>query len=1195
MSWNDGAGVTIAHGARAAEIELIDAVLELTQFDPKCGFRQAPVRVIVPSRSLREHVSSRFVARTGGGLAGLTVQTLHAVVSTILEAVRSRGLETGRRSPALFGVLVRQLARREPALRASLDDLRDGYASVEAAVSDLLDAGFEPAHADAVIEQLQESPNGPTSAGMSASKAARERESEWEGSWQRACALVRVAAGANRAASGIGHASAEIALARQWLESDPERFLPSSAIFVFGFADVTGVQADLIEALVRRCGARVTIDVPRDPAERDRIDSGVAFTQRFTDRIKAASGQSDALPAIDPSTDSVCRAVACVLHAPGRAAEVRAVALRVRGLLDEGERAEGIAVVARTLDGYRVPLRTHFHRLAIPFSGVGERGDATAVTRRHSALLALLRDGPRAPVDRWIDALQGLGRGNRLSMRDRADLASVFHSLGIGRLGQVTDWDDVSRGSSAATDISADTSSTDTSSTDTSLTDTSVADTSVADTSSTDTSSTDTSLTDTDASNGEQKYLSLRVRGGLREQREDRPPVAVRRVVSTDRIAAAAAAARALLDRQAGWPRRTSLSVHLRTLRVLVRRDLRWRTGDPAFDELERAVFGVFASESGTFVFDRDDFVRLVERCLAKSSLEPIGGNGGGVAVLSATEARSRTFEHLFVIGLSRDVFPRPISQDPLLPDGLRRRLRVVLPDMPVKREGADEERYLFAQLLSSSPDVVLSCPITDENGKPIPISPLLERLRGVTPIVAPGLLQVGEPVHLQPSDPSQQARQFKQPQPQGYAALRPAHEHALIAGLYGTRNQFRLAFRIAVAETGGASREMLRHTASLADSRVAVLSELQGLEPVSQAPRLGPYFGFVGPATEKADPRRAPLFITAAEQIAACPWQAFIRLLLRIEPVPDACAELPSADPRLVGALVHDVLQRLAGGALLRAGADREIEDLSALAAQSPVGVHWPAPKDEMELLLRCADTLAAAHGIRTPGFSRVLAARAQGHLPAARQSLCSSSPAGATGVVGVEVSGVVRMQNDDREVRFRADRVDRSIEHKLALIDYKTGKPFATQKSDDARRAALRKRMARGESLQAGAYAIAAEQASGEVGIGEYLFLDPNAPDHSRSVSIRSDATDLIETFERSIATVFEVIERGSFFPRLVDAATGTEPRRCSNCEVKEACIRGDTGSRQRLERWVSVAHPVSPEEVALVDLWKIGESEP
>ncbi|MGE4605828.1 MAG: hypothetical protein AAEJ52_03700, partial [Myxococcota bacterium] len=657
-----------------------------------------------------------------------------------------------------------------------------------------------------------------------------------------------------RDATGVGHESAEVVLAREWLESDPARFLPASAIFVFGFADVTGVQADLIEALVRRCGARVSIDVPRDPAKRDRIDSGVAFTQRFTERIRAASGESDVAPASDPPTDSARPAAVCVLRAPGRAAEVRAVAVRVRRLLDAGESAEGVGVVARTLDGYSTALRMHFHRLAIPFSGVGERVDATAVTRRHSALLALLRDAPRAPVDRWIDALQGLGHASRLTLRDRAGLGSAFHSIGIGRLEQVVDWDDALRANSS------------------------------------------TARTATDE---ERDYLPLRVRSGLRKQREDRSPAVARRVLSADRIGAAATAAGSLLHHVASWPRRAALSSHLRALRTVVRRDLGWRPGDPAFDELERSVFGVLASETAAFVFDRDDFVRLVERCLAEASIGLIGGNGGGVVVLSAMEARARTFEHLFVIGLSRDVFPRAISEDPLLPDALRRRLRVVLPDMPVKREAADEERYLFAQLLSSSPDVVLSCPVADENGRPIPVSPLLERLREVTPIVAPGLLQ---------------AREAQQSQRQNDAMLRPAHEHALLAGLYGTRDQFRRAFRIAVSETGGASREMLGHAASLADSRVAVLTELRAFETASQqthrAARLGPYFGFIGPAVDKAEPRRAPLFITAAEQIAACPWQAFVSRLLRVEPVPDACAELPSADPRLVGDLVHDVLQ---------------------------------------------------------------------------------------------------------------------------------------------------------------------------------------------------------------------------------------------------------------------------------------------
>ena len=68
------------------------------------------------------------------------------------------------------------------------------------------------------------------------------------------------------------------------------------------------------------------------------------------------------------------------------------------------------------------------------------------------------------------------------------------------------------------------------------------------------------------------------------------------------------------------------------------------------------------------------------------------------------TEARARTFDHLFLIGLNRDVFPRSMREDPLLPDDLRRILQRVLPDVPIKRAGFDEERYLFAQLLSARP-----------------------------------------------------------------------------------------------------------------------------------------------------------------------------------------------------------------------------------------------------------------------------------------------------------------------------------------------------------------------------------------------------------------------------------------------------------------------------------------------------------
>jgi len=1095
-AWQQRRGVAIAHGASAAEDALIEAVLAAARVDPASGFPEAPVRVVVPSRSLREHLSSRLVARAGGALAGLVVQTLHAVATTILESARSRGLDGRVRSSSLFGVLVRQVARREPALRAALGELRDGYATVESAVSDLFDAGFEPAHTDAVLEQLADS----AAVGASANRGLDARE--------RACALVRVAREVAEMceATGIAHHSAEVVRARERLEEDPARYLPTTQIFVFGFADVTGVQTDLIEALVRRCGARVLIDVPIGASrrsefepERDGSGSVAVYAQRFAERMRSASNGAIEI-AETTRTASLRPPAVSVLHAPGRSAEMRAVAVRVRRLLDSGARPEGIGVVARNLDGYREALRTHFSRLAIPFSGVGERVGATPTTRRHAALLALLREAEAAPTDRWIDALGGLGRSRELTLQQRADLRTTLHRTGIVRLGQLLEWSGVA------------------------------------------------------------------------------PPG-----VSADRIATAVAAGRSLLNRILTWPQRASLQSHLHALRALTVRELRWR--DAALDALEREVFEDLAREPEEFELERDDFLRLVDRRLATSRGEPIGGQGGGVAALSAMEARARTFEHLFVFGLSRDVFPRPISEDPLLSDALRRRLRVVLPDMPVKREGVDEDRYLFAQLLSSSPEIVLSCPIADENGRPISVSPLLEWMSGIEPTVVSGLFS-SDPLPSDQADPSSLP-------PGSPGNLRPAHEHALVAGLYGTREQFDRAFRIAVAETGGESRRRLGSTPSLAASRVAVLAELHDHAPRAPA-RLGPHFGFVGPSTDKADPRGAPLFITAMERIAACPWQAFVNRLMRVEPVRDARADLPAADPQIVGALVHAVLQDLATEAMTRAGADVEDHDLLRLSEQPRVVVE-PPPSAEWERLLRVrAERLAVERGILVPGFSRVLAAAARAHLATAGRTFATGGSEDAAGVVGVEVTGCVQTGRGAREVRFRADRVDASVDGKLTLIDYKTGRSSANQKSDAARREALRKRMARGELLQAGAYALAAQQASGQTGRGEYLHLDPQTPDHARSLEVRSDDSDLIESFERSVAAVFEVVDRGSFFPRLVEADTGVEPRRCSSCEVKEACVRGDTGTRRRLERWVSQAPVVSDEEAALLKLWKIGEGD-
>ena len=46
-----------------------------------------------------------------------------------------------------------------------------------------------------------------------------------------------------------------------------------------------------------------------------------------------------------------------------------------------------------------------------------------------------------------------------------------------------------------------------------------------------------------------------------------------------------------------------------------------------------------------------------------------------------------------------------------------------VLPDVPIKKRGEDEERYLFAQLLAAAPNVTVSWTECDDDGKATPAS----------------------------------------------------------------------------------------------------------------------------------------------------------------------------------------------------------------------------------------------------------------------------------------------------------------------------------------------------------------------------------------------------------------------------------------------------------------------------------------
>jgi hypothetical protein len=1042
-------------------------LLDAARRDP--SLLALPVRVVVPSRSLRAHVAAAIARHRSA--AGVLIQTLHGLAFEILE----RAGEAAPRGLPLAEIFSQRHAAKEPSLRSGLGDLVDGYGGVAATARDLLDAGLEPVHADAALEAL--SLDGP----YVASRAAVER----------ARALVRVTAHTEEEMRRreLGDLGSILRRAADLLETDAEQVLPARAVLIHGFADATGVAADLLQSLLRRRQAVLVLDRP--PSwQGEGVES--AFTERLAGRLSPVAQTEEAPP---PPLADVAPPRVERFQAPGAGAETREVARRIRALLDAGARSEGIGIVARDFSSdpasYRLSLARHLRRLGVPFSALGTRGALGPAGRGVRAFLELLRRGEDVPADRWLDAVAGI------SGIAAVDLRLAFASLGAGRLRDVA-------GLRPDLFLKAESDS-----------------------------------------------FPLPVRHGLREATREGEEVvdpdegvrevhAVRRRVAGESIRFAVRLAGRVRERLAAWPEEARAAEHLSRLHALLVQDLGWKEEGPVFEAMEALAREV----PERFTLDRDELRRLLARELEEAGTADLGGKGGGVQVLSAMEARGRTFEHLFLIGLNRDVFPRGVREDPLLPDDLRRVLQRVLPDVPVKLAGFDEERWLFAHLLSASPAVTLSWQGVDEDGKALSPSPLLRDLGDVPKVPA---LWSREAVGQGP---------------------RTAGERAVLAALHGSRSGLGKVLEVALGS-------------GLSAARLAILDEL---DPDLRTPegratraRLGPYFGFVGAMSgHEKDPRRRELYVTHLEALASCPWQLFLQKLLRLEPTPDPLEMAPGTDPLLLGNLAHAVLERIA----------RE----AGVGGEGVVAVPWPAERNLETWLQEEAARLLAEEGVFLPGLARALAEQVRPRLDAARDSDWAEGP---LPVLRVEDNGSLEVQDAEgraRSVRFRADRVDLLDGGALRRTDYKTGKPISRAKREEVRRRGFLEKVRAGTHLQGVAYRLASEQA-----VGRYLFLRPDV--EARVFEAGPDDRDLAEAFQGTVRAVLSVWDAGAFFPRVVDPAGRNEPGRCKVCEVAEACVRGDSGARLRLFEWAEGMRnggEPTPEELALLQVWRLASKE-
>lgn len=1104
-----GGRILIAPGPIAAEallLERLDALLAEMRRDPSRLAR--PVRVVVPSRSLRLHLASALVRRRGRSVAGVAVQTLFGLASEILE----RAGEVVPRGERLFEVLAQRAARAEGSLRRGLEDLADGFAAVTGTVRDLLDAGLEPVHAEAAEEALAS--DGP--------RAASRAEVE------RARALVRAAARTEEwmCEMGLGRASTLLRRAAELVESDGDRHLPSEAVLIHGFADATGVATDFLEALLKKRGAWLILDHPPKPegggAER-------SFSDRFFERLSHSASSETSETAAGPSEIRAFEAV-------GTEAEVREVAGRVRILLDSGARPEGIGVVARDLSPFRLALRRHFHRLGIPFSGVGERGTLAPAGRRIRAFLELLRQGEAVPADRWLDALAALPPLALDAAGSRVDLRLAFYSLGAGRLRDVAELpvEEVLRNNSYPLPIRQGLKTL----------------------------------------GGDEEGAEIVEEEGDGSQRRPNEAHARRRRVSGSLLRVAVRAARRTRERLAAWPEDAPLEIHVACLDELLGTDLGWDADSEEARPVVAALDGLEREVPARLHLSRAEVRLLLEDLLEEAGTSDLGGQGGGVQVLSVVEARGRTFDHLFLLGLNRDVFPRGIREDPLLTDDLRRILRRVLPDVPVKRSGFDEERYLFAQLLAASPAVTLSWQTADDDGKPVSPSPLAERLRERIPVgKAPPLWAL--------------------PAAGPLPGLRLAAEHAVMAGLHAPRRWFARVLPLAIEE----SRDLPAGTVSisevpaarLAAARLAVLEEmdpdLRTPEGRAARSRLGPYFGFIGrlPGGGEGEPRLRELYVTQLENLAACPWQLFLMRLLRVEPTPDPLGALPGVDAVLLGNVVHATLERIARP-------PGQPPARSSVRGASPFAAVWPGEDDLSGMLREEAVRLLADEGIRLPGLAHALAERARPLLDTARDM---DWAAGEIAVLATEHEGELDVGEAPgrlHRVLFQADRVDLQRGGLVVWTDYKTGRPISTARKAETRRRDFLNRVRSGANLQAVAYLLGSEGDS----MGRYLFLKPGIQEDARAVSVTHADEDFIAAFADASEAVLAAWEEGSFFPRLVEPDGRNEPSRCSFCAVAEACLRGDSGSRQRLSEWTAGVGGPGTEEDALLRVWRLWEKQ-
>ena len=641
-----------AFSARVAEVR------------PQAG--EAPLLVVAPSRALADRLERLLAVERGLPLLGVHFHTFHSLAAAIVE---DGGFPDGSfvTDPLFHDAVVDQVLDEAPSLGIARELRPRALASaVRASLRDLVDAGVDPAAlAENFGDELLRGEDGERARfiALLALLAAYEKK----------LARLKVLA-----PSALVRRAAALAPESRWLAGFRE-------VLYYGFYDLTGLQADVFEAVTSSRPSRLYFPYRKGrPAFRFADEFfKLKLASRAPVELGSALGDGTALgPALDALFDSASPPATAdpervrVVSASGARDEAWAAAKEAARFIEGGLACADVAVVARSLEPYRAELIEAFAAEGLPLdlSG-GEPILRQPLARACLDLLTLRRrDFPASAVSDlaaspyfvsasperaalWRRLIEALGvRAGWLQWRGKLEPRAF---------GPVELYPRRAREGSAGFAVPA-------------------ADVSAL-----------------------WKFLTG-VRDGL-----GGPPAA--------------------------WSRRAEeagalIGAHLQLPDGACAAEAdAWRAVQDAlgqaavFDRLERAC-------------SWDDFLDVFESKLARAT-RPVGGGGLGVRALDAMDARGQRSRAVILIGLKESLFPRQIQEDPILRDAARSALRQTAGYwIGRKAAGHEEERLLFALAAASARErLTLIYPRSDAAGRAEVPSTYLRELCRAAGLPAPG------------------------------------------------------------------------------------------------------------------------------------------------------------------------------------------------------------------------------------------------------------------------------------------------------------------------------------------------------------------------------------------------------------------------------------------------------------------------